>query len=107
MKVEDKTYSHDLTGLKFKDIIYYMARVIKSTGDWRFNFIEMIGFAISFSTLAVGITLWSISTFQFKHDAVEDKKNMDTRVSNLEMITSNIAIDVSFIRGRMEKEKGR
>lgn len=77
--------------------------------SWRFSVIEAIGAAISLSSLAVGITLWSISTFQNKEDAIESKRMIEARIATVEdQVRMNrasldaMAKDVSYIRGRLE-----
>lgn len=41
--------------------------------DWRFSAAELIAGMLSLTSIAVGITLWSVSTFQSKDDAIEVK----------------------------------
>lgn len=72
---------------------------------WKLNLAESIAMAIT----AVSIVLWANSTFQDKFDAIEVKKALEERVSRVELELSNlrrdinsIAVDTSYIRGRLE-----
>ena len=69
----------------------------------------MLAFGLSIVTAAVGITLWSISTFESKASASQYRVTLERRVDGLEKEVNTIretlgrvAIDVSYIRGRME-----
>lgn len=80
--------------------------------DWRFSPIETIGAAFSLATMAVGITLWSISTFQSKSDAQEMKVNLEKRIESIEnqMVTMRsslevVARDTAYIRGKLEPKQ--
>lgn len=80
--------------------------------DWRFSPIETIGAAFSLATMAVGITLWSISTFQSKSDAQEMKINLEKRIESIEnqMVTMRsslevVARDTAYIRGKLEPKQ--
>lgn len=73
--------------------------------SWKLSLIESIAMA----TTAVSIVLWANSTFQDKADAIEVKKALEERVSRVELELSNlrrdinsIAVDTSYIRGRLE-----
>lgn len=77
--------------------------------DWRFSPVEMIGFGFSIATVAVSITLWSVSTFQSKQDAIEVRQQIERRIDAIESQVNtmrqsleNVARDTSYIRGRLE-----
>lgn len=77
--------------------------------EWRLGPLETLGASLSLATLAVGITLWSTSTFQDKASAAEVKMHLEKRIDNLEvkMATMSLSLeqvakDVSYIRGRLE-----
>ena len=79
---------------------------------WRFNIIETVGFGFSLASVAVAITLWSMSNFQSRAEAEEAKRVTEAKISNLEaqmsQIRSNmdtISRDVSYIRGRLEPKQ--
>lgn len=72
---------------------------------WKLSLAESIAFA----TTIVTILLWVNSTFQSKVEAIEIKKALEDRVSRVELELSNlrrdinaIAVDTSYIRGRLE-----
>lgn len=84
--------------------------------DWKFSPIEMLGFAFSLASLAVGITMWSLTTFQSKQEAREATQTIDAKIESVEkrverqeeqmnaMRTSleGVAKNVEYIRGRLE-----
>jgi hypothetical protein len=77
--------------------------------DWRFSLAETAMGMVSIATLAVGITTWSLSTFQSKQDASEMKQQFERRIEGVEgemrvMRSSldRIAGNVEYIRGRLE-----
>lgn len=81
--------------------------------DWRFSAAELIAGMLSLTSIAVGITLWSVSTFQSKDDAIEVKMQLERRMDSLEgqvntmrLSLEGVARDTSWIRGRLEP-KGR
>lgn len=76
---------------------------------WRFSIVEMVGFGFSVGAVTVAITLWSVSTFQTKVDAVAVKQDFDRQVESLKVEVATlragidaVAKDVSYIRGRLE-----
>lgn len=80
--------------------------------EWRFSIMETVSAALSLASLAVGITLWSMSTFQRKDDAVEMKAHLERRIDGVESEMRNmrasvegVAKDVSYIRGRLEPKQ--
>jgi hypothetical protein len=82
--------------------------------EWRFSPIETAGAAFSLASICVGITLWSVSTFQSKVDAAEVKVHLEKRIENIEaqMVTMRtsleaVARDTSYIRGKIENAKFR
>ncbi len=82
--------------------------------SWRFSIVETIGFGFSLASIAVGITLWSMSTFQSKEEAASVKLNLEQRVIALEgemrelrASMQNVARDVAYIRGVLEPKAGR
>lgn len=77
--------------------------------EWRFTTLETLGAALSLASLAVGITLWSIATFQSRVEAIETKRELSMRIDSVEMQVQTVrtsmegvAKDVSYIRGRLE-----
>jgi hypothetical protein len=80
--------------------------------EWRFSPIETAGAAFSLASVCVGITLWSVSTFQSKVDAQEVKVHLEKRIENIEaqmatmrMSLEAVARDTSYIRGRLEPKQ--
>jgi hypothetical protein len=80
--------------------------------EWRFSIMETFGAALSMASLAVGITLWSIATFQRKEDAIEIKIQLERRIDVIESevrvmraSVEGVAKDVSYIRGRIEPKQ--
>jgi hypothetical protein len=80
--------------------------------EWRFSPIETLGAAFSLASVAVGITLWSVSTFQSKVDAAEVRTHLEKRIESIEaqMTTMRaslevVARDTSYIRGRLEPKQ--
>lgn len=72
----------------------------------------MIAGAVTATALAVSITLWSVSTFQSKADAAEMKVQLERRIDSMEgrlnavqVTVSGVAVDVSYIRGRLEPKQ--
>lgn len=82
--------------------------------SWRFSIVEMIGFGFSLASTAVGITLWSTSTFQSKEEAASVKVSLEQRVAAVESemreirsSMQNVARDVAYIRGVLEPKAGK
>ena len=80
-----------------------------SFSTFRFNIYEVIAGMISLTSLAVGITIWSITTFQTKEAGLEYKIQIEKRLDLLEMEMRtlkqgihDVARDVSWIRGKLE-----
>jgi len=81
---------------------------------FRFSAYEAVAGIVSVVTMTVGITLWSLATFQTKEASIDQKISVDRRLDQMENEVSKlnstilgVAIDVSYIRGRMEpKQKG-
>jgi vacuolar-type H+-ATPase subunit I/STV1 len=80
--------------------------------EWRFSPVETIGAAFSLASVCVGITLWSVSTFQSKQDAQEVKTHLERRIENIEAQMNTIrtslehvARDISYVRGRLEPKQ--
>jgi hypothetical protein len=81
---------------------------------FRFSAYEVVAAMVSLSTMAVGITLWSMTTFQTKESGLEHKIQIEKRLDLLEMEMRvlkqgihDVARDVSWIRGKLEiKQKG-
>jgi len=80
-----------------------------SFSTFRFSIYEVIAGMVSLTSLAVGITIWSITTFQTKEAGLEYKIQMEKRLDllELEMRTlkqgiHDVARDVSWIRGKLE-----
>lgn len=80
--------------------------------EWRFSPIETVGAAFSLATMAVGITLWSVTTFQSKSDAAEMKFNLERRIESIEAQMSTmrsslevVARDTAYIRGKLEPKQ--
>ena len=85
-----------------------MEKAVKLSG-WRFSLVETAGFAFSLASVAVAITLWTVSTFQSKDEAKEIKAQLESRIVSIEAETralrdsmNGVAKDVSYIRGRLE-----
>jgi len=83
-----------------------------SLSTFRFSIYEVVAAMISLSTMAVGITLWSITTFQTKEVSIEQKIQIEKRLDLLEMEMRtlkqgihDVARDVSWIRGKLEPNK--
>jgi hypothetical protein len=81
----------------------------RSVIGWRFNLGETLGFGFSLASVAVAITLWSVTNFQSKVDAAEEKHSMEKRIEAVEIqmvlvrsSVDSVAKDVSYIRGRLE-----
>lgn len=64
---------------------------------WRLTLSESIALAVA----CVGVTLWMSARFQTKEDAAK----LELRVSAMESNMNQIAVDVSYIRGRLEPKK--
>lgn len=78
----------------------------KDGSGFRFNVGEVVGFAVTVASVTSCVILWSISTFQTKAEAQVWKGDYDRRLIVLESGMNQIAVDVSYIRGRLEpKEK--
>lgn len=72
---------------------------------WRMSIVETIAIA----SALVGVTVWVTMTFQSKLDATQHQNAIDTRfsvmqaeITSLNTSTNQIAVDVSYIRGRLE-----
>ena len=70
---------------------------------------QVVTFAISVSTITAGIVLWAQSSFESKDNAKSKYDSFDSRLkSNEDDIkairdsNTKIAVDVSYIRGRLE-----
>jgi hypothetical protein len=81
----------------------------ESFKTFRFSAYEVIAAMVSLATMAVGITLWSISTFQTKEEYRERQLVVERRLDILESqmramndTISGVARDVSYIRGKIE-----
>ena len=79
---------------------------------FRFSAYEVLAGMTSLAGLAVGITLWSMTTFQTKEASNEKRAIIDRRLDQMESevrqlnnVITGVAIDVSYIRGRMAPEK--
>ena len=79
-----------------------------SIANWRMTLAE----GIILASGAIGIMLWSMSTFQKKDDADETKKALQERIhvveleiSSLRRDVSEVAKDTQYIRGRIQDAK--
>ena len=86
-----------------------MEQVGGSMLKWRLTLAETLSFGVSVALATGGITIWSMTTFQSKTDASELRQQFEHRVNSLEeelkAIRGNmgqIAVDVSYIRGKLE-----
>lgn len=77
--------------------------------NWQFNGAEVVAGIFTVVVASVGVTLWSVSTFQSKSDAAEMKIQLQREISDVRAevasIRSNIeavAKDTAYIRGRLE-----
>jgi len=84
----------------------------RTFSNFKFNIFEVVAAMLSLSTLAVGITLWSMSTFQTKEVSLEHKVQIEKRLDLLEFEMRtlkqgihDVARDVSWIRGKLEPTK--
>lgn len=85
-----------------------MEKFGKGVLQWRFSIIESFGLAFSLCSVAVSITLWSVTTFQSKADASVAKIEGEQRVEKIELeirevrqTLFRIQSQTSFIAGRM------
>lgn len=76
--------------------------------DWRFSIVETAGFAFSLTSLAVAITVWSLTTFQSKAEAIEASSQTERRIEKIDIEMNEvrnalyrIQSQTAFIAGRM------
>lgn len=70
---------------------------------------EVVAFAVTVASITTAIILWSISNFQSKSEADSLKRDINERMSKVELevqilrsSVGQISVDVSYIRGRLE-----
>lgn len=87
---------------------------VSPTPTIKWSIFEVVSFAVTIAAITSSIILWSLSNFQSKDDAVSFKNDIDNRVSKVESdvqtirnSTTQISVDVSYIRGRLEPSQSR
>jgi len=77
--------------------------------SWRLTMAETLGACFTVGSTVAVIMLWANSNFQSKEDAIK----MDTRITSIEVRLdklgdgiTDIAKDVSYIRGKLEPQNG-
>lgn len=75
----------------------------------RFGVGELIASGVTVASITACIILWAINYFQSKKAADEFKRDVNSRVTNVEntvqtnaVLMNKINTDVSYIRGRLE-----
>lgn len=72
--------------------------------QWRLSVAESVALAATVATM----TLWLTATFQSKEDAhkLEQRvSSIEIELTNLRSSMNSIAVDVSYIRGKLENAK--